>query len=141
MKYDVEKTKLHFIKSESTGTPFINYSGHDELQEYSENYSFQEVEIINARTLPEGKIFGLDKEAFKLATFKPTEVDFLNVDAVKDSYYSDVAALVKKKRAQQMCLFSTTQFVVVLKTLIGTLLIIFITTIRLKQAKVERCLY
>ncbi|AZQ84897.1 methyltransferase [Colwellia sp. Arc7-635] len=97
MKYDVEKTKLHFIKSESTGTPFINYSGHDELQEYSEDYSFQEVEIINARTLPEGKIFGLDKEAFKLATFKPTEVDFLNVDAVKDSYYSDVAALVKKE--------------------------------------------
>jgi hypothetical protein len=97
MKYDVEKTKLHFIKNESTGIPSINYSGHDELQEYSEDYSFETAEIINARTLPEGKTFGLDKEAFMLTTFNPTEVDFLNVDAVKDSYYSDVAAVVKKE--------------------------------------------
>lgn len=37
-----------------------------------------------------------------------------------------------------MRLFSTTQLDVVLKTLIGVLLTIFITTIRLKQARVER---
>ena len=97
MKYDVEKTKLHFIKDESTGIPIINYSGHDELQEYSEDYIFKDTEIVNARSLQEGTEFSLDKQAFKLVTFKPTEVDFLNTESVKASYYSEVAALVKKE--------------------------------------------
>jgi len=43
------------------------------------------------------RVFSLDKEAFKLAVFTPTEVDFLSVECVKQSYYSEVATLVKKE--------------------------------------------
>jgi len=97
MKFYVEKTKLHFIKEESNGVPMITYSGHDESQNYSEDYAFQETEVLNARLLGEERAFSLDKEAFKLTRFNPTEVDFLDSELVKSSYYSDVEALVKKE--------------------------------------------
>lgn len=97
MKFYVEKTKLNFINRESDAVPVITYSGHDESQTYSDNYIFQETEVINARLLGEERAFSLDKEAFKLTTFIPTEVDFLNPELVKSSYYSDVEALVKKE--------------------------------------------
>ena len=97
MKYDTEKTKLHFINDQSTAVPVINYSGNDEKQEYSDDYIFLETEIMNARTLNAETAFSLDKEAFKLTTFIPTEIDFLNTKIVKESYYSDVEALVKKE--------------------------------------------
>jgi len=97
MKSDVQKTKLHFIKQESNAQPSIHYSGHDELQSYSDDYIFQTTEIINARAIADERVFSLDKEAFKLVTFTPTEVDFLTAESVKQSYYSEVATLVKKE--------------------------------------------
>lgn len=97
MQYDKETTKLHFIKPDSTGIPTINYSGHDELQAYSDHYTFQETEIINARSISKKRLFSLDKEAFKLTTFNPVAVDFLNVETVKQSYYPEVANLIKKE--------------------------------------------
>ena len=66
MKFYVEKTKLHFIKEESNAVPIITYSGHDESQSYSDNYMFQDTEVINARLLGKDRSFSLDKEAFKL---------------------------------------------------------------------------
>lgn len=97
MKDDSTKTTLHFIKSGSTSTPAINYSGHDESQEYSDNYIFQETDIINARALSEGHSFSLDKQAFTLTTFTPIDVDFLDSSTVKQSYYAQVEALIKKE--------------------------------------------
>lgn len=93
---NIEKTKLHFINRESTNDPFINYSGHDESQEYSEAYDFQDAEIINARSISDTP-FSLDKQAFELAVFRPSDVDFLDSDAVKAAYYPEVEALVKSK--------------------------------------------
>lgn len=96
MKYKTEKTKLHFIKSESTNTPVINYSGYDELQEYSDDYRFQETDIINARSVIDAA-FNLDKEGFELTSFTPNDVDFLDQEAVKASYYAEVETLIKKQ--------------------------------------------
>ncbi|TEW52661.1 CmcJ/NvfI family oxidoreductase [Psychromonas algicola] len=97
IRFYVEKTKLHFIKDESNAVPVISYSGHDESQNYSDDYIFQETEVLNARLLGEDRVFSLDKEAFKLTQFNPTEVDFLDSELVKSSYYADVEALVKKE--------------------------------------------
>lgn len=96
MKYKTEKTTLHFIKNESTNVPIINYSGHDELQEYSEDYRFQDADIIDARSVTD-TVFNLDKQGFELASFMPNEVDFLDPVAVKASYYTEVEALIKKQ--------------------------------------------
>ena len=95
MKHDIEKAQLHFIKRESTNTPVINYSGYDELQEYSDDYNFQEAEIFNARTSTD-KEFSLDKEGFELVLFTPNDVDYLDQQAVKTTYYPEVEALIKK---------------------------------------------
>lgn len=97
MKHDLEKTKLHFIKNESTGIPVVNYSGHDESQEYSANYTFHETDVINARSLKTKSPFCLDREAFKLVQFSPTEVNFMDSDLVKNAYYPGVEELVKKE--------------------------------------------
>jgi len=97
MQYDVEKTTLHYIKSESTGVPTIDYSGFDESQSYSDDYIFLETDVINARAFKEKDAFSLDVEAFKLVEFSPDEVDFLDVEAVKNNYYSSVEELVKKE--------------------------------------------
>lgn len=97
MKSDVEKTKLHFIKNESTGVPIVNYSGQDELQEYSEDYIYHDTDIINARKLKEDRSFSLNREAFKLVAFSPAEIDFLDTDLVKQAYYSNVEELVKRE--------------------------------------------
>ncbi|MBD5771762.1 CmcJ/NvfI family oxidoreductase [Marinomonas colpomeniae] len=96
MKYKAEKTKLHYIRNESTTTPVINYSGHDELQEYSDGYRFQETDIINARSAT-GTAFNLDKQGFELVSFTPNDVDFLDPKAVKSSYYTEVEALIKEQ--------------------------------------------
>jgi hypothetical protein len=97
MKYDLEKTKLHFIKNESIAVPIVNYSGLDESQSYSDEYTFHETDIVNARSLSEERTFSLDREAFKLITFSPDDVNFLAPELVKKSYYPDVEALVKKE--------------------------------------------
>jgi hypothetical protein len=97
MKSHLEKAQLHFIKDESTDMPVVNYSGHDESQGYSDDYVFQEAEINNARTSKAQKPANLDKEAFKLVTFTPNEVSFMDTEQVKNTYYSDVEALVKKE--------------------------------------------
>ena len=97
MKNCIEKTQLHFIKNESVNVPMINYSGHDESQEYSDDYIFKATNVIDARSLPDDYSFSLDKEAFQLVGFNPTEVDFLDPEIVKSTYYSDVEALVKKE--------------------------------------------
>ena len=48
MRNKQQRTQLHFIKNESTDTPVVNYSGHDESQGYSDEYIYQETEIIDA---------------------------------------------------------------------------------------------
>lgn len=102
MTYSVEKTKLHYIKNDSTAVPVVNYSGHDESQGYSDDYIFHETDIINARTpdtraLNDKAAFSLNREAFKLVTFTPGNVDFLDTKSVSETYYGDVEALVKKE--------------------------------------------
>ena len=97
MSNNLEKTKLHFIKNESNNVPVVNYSGKDELQEYSDNYIYQDTDIINARQLKKTRTFSLDREAFKLVTFTPTEIDFLDTALVKQDYYLSVEELVKKE--------------------------------------------
>jgi hypothetical protein len=97
MKNNTARAQLHFIKNESTGTPVVNYSGHDESQGYSEEYVFQEADINNARTSKAHNPASLDKEAFKLVTFKPKKVDFLNSEQVKSAYYPEVEQIVKKE--------------------------------------------
>ena len=107
MTYSVEKTKLHYIKNDSTAVPVVNYSGHDESQGYSDDYIFHETDIINARTLNirtfdtralnDKAAFSLNREAFKLVTFTPDNVDFLDTQSVSETYYDDVEALVKKE--------------------------------------------
>ena len=96
MKFNIEKTNLHFIDSESINTPMINYSGYNELQEYSDDYRFQKTDIIDARTVKD-RSFNLDKEGFQLALFSPSNVDYLDPKAVKDFYYAEVEALIKKQ--------------------------------------------
>ncbi|MGX9417356.1 CmcJ/NvfI family oxidoreductase [Vibrio sp. WJH972] len=96
MKYNIEKTTLHFIRKESTSTPVIQYSGFNETQEYSEDYLFQDADIIDARSLPDAT-FNVDKHGFELATFQPSQVDYLDPLAVKEFYYTEVEALVKKQ--------------------------------------------
>lgn len=96
MKHNIEKTQLHFIKRESTNTPVINYSGYDELQEYSDDYNFQDTDIINARSITDRE-FSLNKEGFELASFTPSDVDYLDQQAVKAAYYAEVEALIKKQ--------------------------------------------
>ena len=93
---DTQRTTLQFIRSDSTGTPSVRYSGFDETQQYSADYLFQESEVINARALAKKRSFSLDKEAFKLVDFSPSEIDFLNPTLVKTAYYPSVEALVKK---------------------------------------------
>ncbi|WP_025565753.1 CmcJ/NvfI family oxidoreductase [Psychromonas sp. SP041] len=95
--YMTEKTKLHFIKAESTAVPVINYSGFDEQQEYSDDYIFQETEVIDARLANPEQTFSLDKEGFELASFTPNEVDFLTPETVKSDYYPQVESLIKKQ--------------------------------------------
>lgn len=97
MRYDLEKTKLHFIRNDSTATPVVNYSGLDESQSYSDDYTFHETDIINARALKEERVFSLDREAFKLVSFDPVDVNYMETDLVKKTYYSDVENLVKKE--------------------------------------------
>lgn len=97
MKYNSIKTQLHFIKNESTNTPVVNYSGQNELQGYSEDYIYQETEIIDARATRETNPASLDKEAFELVKFTPAEVNYLDPEKVKRTYYSEVEALVKKQ--------------------------------------------
>jgi len=97
MKHDLETTTLHYIKSESNGTPVVNYSGFDESQEYSDDYTFIETDIINARALGKERSFSLDTEAFKLVEFSPGDVDFLNPEAVKNAYYEEVEEVVRKE--------------------------------------------
>lgn len=102
MTYSVEKTQLHYIKNDSTAVPVVNYSGHDESQGYSDDYIFHETDIINARTpdtraLNDKAAFSLNREAFKLVTFTPGNVDFLDTQSVSETYYDDVEALVKKE--------------------------------------------
>jgi len=94
MKYDVERTQLHFIRNEITNTPVINYSGYDEKQEYSEAYQFKDADIINARTVTDS-VFSLDTNGFQLVQFTPSDVDFLDTEAVKEHYYPEVEALIK----------------------------------------------
>lgn len=97
MKYDSEKTTLHFIRAESTKVPVINYSGLDESQSYSDDYTFLESEVIDARKTKNSTAFSLDREAFKLVNFCPVEVDFSNPEVVKNSYYPRVEELVKNE--------------------------------------------
>ena len=96
MNNSVKRTTLHFIRPDSTGTPVVNYSGFDETQAYSDDYRFLETDIISARTPPNEKTFSLDREAFRLVNFCPTEIDFLDPTAVKTAYYPSVEALVKE---------------------------------------------
>ncbi len=97
MQYDVEKTTLHYIKNESTAVPTIDYSGFDESQSYSDDYVFLEADVINARALKKRDAFSLDIEGFKLVEFSPDEVDFLDVEEVKNNYYPSAEELVKKE--------------------------------------------
>lgn len=97
MKRHIEKSKLHFIRKESTGMPIVSYSGNDESQEYSDDYIFQEVDIINARAVKAQNPASLDTEAFKLVVFKPKNVSFTDIEQIKKIYYSDVETLVKKE--------------------------------------------
>lgn len=97
MEYELEQTKLHYIKNDSTGVPVVNYSGHNELQEYSDDYVYDNTEVINARTCKAVTPCSLDREAFALVSFKPEEVDFMDAELVKNGYYSHVEALVKKE--------------------------------------------
>lgn len=97
MKHNSLKTKLHFIKNESTNVPVVNYSGHNESQGYSDDYIYHETEIIDARVAKESSPASLDKEAFELVKFTPAEVDYLDTGVVKNIYYSEVEALVKKQ--------------------------------------------
>lgn len=92
----MEKSTLHFIRSDSTGTPFVNYSGFDESQEYSDDYTFLETDILNARTTTDKAPFTLDRQAFELVHFRPRELDFLHPELVKTHYYPEVEALVKE---------------------------------------------
>ncbi|WP_289028767.1 CmcJ/NvfI family oxidoreductase [uncultured Paraglaciecola sp.] len=96
MQYKTEKTTLNFIKKESTNTPVINYSGFNELQEYSDDYGLEDADIIDARSLPDVS-FSVDKQGFELVSFTPRKVDYLDSAAVKASYYAEVEALVKKQ--------------------------------------------
>lgn len=96
MKNLIEKTQLHFIRRESNNTPVINYSGYDELQEYSDDYCFQEADVNDARSITD-RTFSLDKEGFELVSFMPNDVDYLDQQAVKGGYYAEVEALIKKQ--------------------------------------------
>lgn len=95
MTYQIEKTQLHFIKRDTKVTPVITYSGHDELQEYNAAYAFQNADVIDARQTPNNDAFTLDSAGFSLVSFSPNDVDFLNPQAVKASYYREVEALIK----------------------------------------------
>jgi len=95
VNHDLERTRLHFIRSESTGTPVINYSGFDESQSYSDDYIFLDTEVIDARPLKTEWNFSLDREAFKLVEFTPSEIDYLSPEEVKKHYYPSVEELVK----------------------------------------------
>jgi len=97
MKNNLLKTKLHYIKNESTSTPVVNYSGENETQSYSDDYIYHETEINDARIVKASDPASLDKEAFKLVDFSPTDVDFLDAELVKKSYYCEIEALVKKQ--------------------------------------------
>ena len=95
MNKKIEKTQLHFIKHDAKVAPVITYSGHDELQEYSDAYAFQDADIIDARQVSEGTTFTLDSAGFALVSFSPNDVDYLDPQAVKANYYSEVEALIK----------------------------------------------
>lgn len=97
MNYNSEKTTLHYIKHDSKNIPVIHYSGRNESQSYSDEYTLLESEVIDARSLKNKKNFSLDIEAFKLVRFKPAEVDFADSEMVKDYYYSSAEELVKKE--------------------------------------------
>lgn len=97
MKNKQQKAQLHFIRGDSTNTPVVNYSGHNESQGYSDDYNYQETEITNARSAKPNGLTSLDKEAFKLTRFDPVHVDYSNTKQIQDDYYADVAALVKKE--------------------------------------------
>ncbi len=97
MARNIEKTKLHYINNESTAVPVVNYSGHDESQDYSDDYIYHETQIINARTLKDREAFSLDREAFKLVTFNPAEINFSDAETIKNAYYPDVEQLVKQQ--------------------------------------------
>ncbi len=93
----LEKTQLHFIKTDVTKTPVVNYSGHDESQGYSDEYIYQEAQIFDARVAKADNAATLNKEAFTLTTFQPALVDYNNTEEIKTVYYADVEALVKKE--------------------------------------------
>jgi len=95
MNKKIETTQLHFIKRDAKVDPVITYSGHDELQEYSEAYAFQDADIIDARQVADESVFSLDTAGFELVPFSPSKVDFLNPQAVKAAYYGEVEALIK----------------------------------------------
>ncbi len=97
MSKKIEKTKLHYIKNESTKRPLVNYSGHDESQGYSDDYVFLDAEVYDARRLDHKKDFNLDQEGFKLLRFNPHDVDYANQESVKRSYYPEVEQLIKQQ--------------------------------------------
>ncbi|MEO9508059.1 MAG: CmcJ/NvfI family oxidoreductase [Nonlabens ulvanivorans] len=97
MKNTHLKAKLHYIKNESVNTPIVNYSGENETQNYSDDYVFHITEIENARLSKATEPASLDKEAFKLACFTPKDVNYLDAELVKQKYYLEVEALVKKE--------------------------------------------
>lgn len=97
MNGNSETTTLHYIKNDSKNVPVINYSGLNESQSYSDEYTFIESEVINARSIKGKKAFSLDVEAFKLVGFKPPEVDFADAEMVKNHYYSSAEELVKRE--------------------------------------------
>lgn len=99
MNKKIEKTLLHFIKHDTNVAPVITYSGHDELQEYSDAYVFLDADIIDARQVSDETTFTLDSAGFSLVPFSPKSIDFLNPQAVKASYYSEVEALIKEQTA------------------------------------------
>jgi len=95
MNNKIETTQLHFIQRDTTVEPVITYSGHDELQGYNEAYAFQRADIVDARQVAHDTVFSLDTAGFELVSFTPSEVDFLNPQAVKAAYYDEVEALIK----------------------------------------------
>ncbi|MBO1254983.1 hypothetical protein J3L16_04680 [Alteromonas sp. 5E99-2] len=97
MNTNVITSKLHFIRNDSNKTPVVNYSGHDESQGYSDDYVFQNTDIHDGRLLYKRTPASLNKEAFKLTTFKPDDVDYSNSDEIKQVYYPSVEALVKQQ--------------------------------------------
>lgn len=88
------QSELNFIRPDAALDPKVFYSGGDAPQIYNDAYSFMPATIEDARN--SNDIFDIHSRGFQLFTAPTVHRNFEDDQAIEDTYYDEVIAIVKK---------------------------------------------